>query len=138
MLTLINSVTVVVVVLLFSGVGGGGGSSGSNIASSSGSGSGSGSGGGHCNGNCGRGSDSGGSGSGSSIIFCIVIFIILSSGGDPPCDRQRTRNKMVTMSRTVFIFMCSMASLGICLAIAFLCFNVRSRTRRYLPKVYTL
>ncbi|KAJ7363717.1 hypothetical protein OS493_009880 [Desmophyllum pertusum] len=52
--------------------------------------------------------------------------------GRPPVDRQSERKQLNTISMTVFVFMCSMACLGICLAFMFLCFNIRNRNRRLI------
>lgn len=49
-------------------------------------------------------------------------------------DRQSEHKQLNTISMTVFVFMCSMASLGVCLAFMFLSFNVRNRHRRYVQK----
>jgi len=53
-------------------------------------------------------------------------------GGKPPSDRQIKHNVLNSMSMAVFVFMCSMASLGICLAVTFLYFNVKNRKRRLI------
>ncbi|KAL9969178.1 hypothetical protein ACROYT_G021363 [Oculina patagonica] len=53
-------------------------------------------------------------------------------GGRAPVDRQSKHSQLKTINMTVFVFMCSMASLGICLAFMFLCFNVRNRHRRLI------
>ena len=45
-------------------------------------------------------------------------------------DRQHEHKELKTISMIVFVFMCTMASSGICLAFMFLRFNVRNRHRR--------
>ena len=49
-------------------------------------------------------------------------------------DRQSEHKELKTISMIVFVFTCTMASLGICLAFMFLCFNVRNRHRRYVQQ----
>ncbi len=60
-----------------------------------------------------------------------IFFFAFFLGGRAPVDRQSKHSQLKTINMTVFVFMCSMASLGICLAFMFLCFNVRNRHRRY-------
>lgn len=53
-------------------------------------------------------------------------------GGRPPLDRHSEHNELHTMSMTIFIPVCIIASLGICLALFFLYFNVRNRNKRVI------
>ncbi|XP_020620120.1 gamma-aminobutyric acid type B receptor subunit 2-like [Orbicella faveolata] len=53
-------------------------------------------------------------------------------GGRAPADRQSVHKQLKTMTITMFILMCIMSSLGICLAFLFLCFNVRNRRKRLI------
>ena len=66
------------------------------------------------------------------FVLTIFHFHVYFIGGNPPKDHQGKRNDLITMPKTMFIFMCVSGSFGICLAFAFLCFNVRNRNRRYL------
>ncbi|XP_071490406.1 gamma-aminobutyric acid type B receptor subunit 1-like [Diadema antillarum] len=67
---------------------------------------------------------------------------IIWEGGRPPADSVIERETRVTVSLAIFIVMTTLAIFGIFLAVAFLAFNIKYRTKRYIkmssPKMNNL
>ena len=62
--------------------------------------------------------------------YYYCLSLLPEQGGRPPLDRHSEHNELHTMSMALFIPVCIIASLGICLALFFLYFNVRNRKKR--------